>query len=287
MKKTGVITFLIMVVLLTLTSCHKVEPGYAGLRVSLSGDSRGDIEVLGAGRYAISPRTQYYDFPTFTVTATYSDDEAFVFQSSEGMKVEADISVSYYFDEDKITHLFTTYRLGADEIRDIVVKNAVRDSFNKVASTYIVDEIVGEKKEQLIQEVYADVKNKLEPDGIVVRAVSWYNPPRPPESINVALNAKVEANQRAIQAENEVAITEAEAQKKKIEADALAYSATAQAQAEAEAIKIKAEAEAEANRILAASITPELIEYNRVQKWDGANPKIVSGSDSAIIVDAQ
>ena len=280
------LTVFALFILICLTGCHKVEPGYAGLKVSVSGSDRGDIEVLDPGRYMISPTVDYYDFPTFTVTAVYEDEDAFVFQSSEGMKVEADIGVSYYFDEDQITHLFTTYRLGADEIRDVVVKNAVRDSFNKVGSKYITDEIIGEKKETLIQEVYEDVAAKLAPDGIIIRTVSWYNPPRPPESINSALNAKVEANQNAIKAENEVAISEAEAEKEKIKIDTEAYKVTAAAEAEAEAIKIRAQAEAEANRIIAESLTPDLIEYNRIQRWDGANPKIVSGTNSAIIVDS-
>lgn len=280
------LTVFALFILICLTGCHKVEPGYAGLKVSVSGSDRGDIEVLDPGRYMVSPTVDYYDFPTFTVTAVYEDEDAFVFQSSEGMKVEADIGVSYYFDEDQITHLFTTYRLGADEIRDVVVKNAVRDSFNKVGSKYITDEIIGEKKETLIQEVYEDVAAKLAPDGIIIRTVSWYNPPRPPESINAALNAKVEANQNAIKAENEVAISEAEAEKEKIKIDTEAYKVTAAAEAEAEAIKIRAQAEAEANRIIAQSLTPDLIEYNRIQRWDGANPKIVSGTNSAIIVDS-
>ena len=280
------LTVFALFILICLTGCHKVEPGYAGLKVSVSGSDRGDIEVLSPGRYMISPTVNYYDFPTFTVTAVYEDEDAFVFQSSEGMKVEADIGVSYYFDEDQITHLFTTYRLGADEIRDVVVKNAVRDSFNKVGSKYITDEIIGEKKETLIQEVFEDVSTKLAPDGIIIRTVSWYNPPRPPESINAALNAKVEANQNAIKAENEVAISEAEAEKEKIKIDTEAYKVTAAAEAEAEAIKIRAQAEAEANRIIAESLTPDLIEYNRIQRWDGANPKIVSGTNSAIIVDS-
>lgn len=280
------LTVFALFILICLTGCHKVEPGYAGLKVSVSGSDRGDIEVLDPGRYMISPTVDYYDFPTFTVTAVYEDEDAFVFQSSEGMKVEADIGVSYYFDEDQITHLFTTYRLGADEIRDVVVKNAVRDSFNKVGSKYITDEIIGEKKETLIQEVYEDVAAKLAPDGIIIRTVSWYNPPRPPESINAALNAKVEANQNAIKAENEVAISEAEAEKEKIKIDTEAYKVAAAAEAEAEAIKIRAQAEAEANRIIAESLTPDLIEYNRIQRWDGANPKIVSGTNSAIIVDS-
>ena len=277
-----------LVVLLVLTSCHRVEPGYAGLKVNMSGGDRGEIEVVPVGRYFISPTVDYYDFPTFTVTATYQGEDAFVFQSSEGMKVEADISVSYYFNADQLVHLFTTYRLGPDEIRDSVVKNTVRDSFNKIGSRYIVDDIIGEKKEVLISEVFKDVKSVLEPDGIIIRSVSWYNPPRPPESINQALNLKVEANQRAIQAENEVAITEAEAQKKRIAIDTDAYNVTAQATAQAEATKIQAQATAEANKIIAESLTPELIEYYRIQRWDGVNPRIVSGegNGTAIIVDS-
>lgn len=47
-------------------------------------------------------------------------------------------------------------------------------------------------------------------------------------------------------------------------------------------MKIKAEAEAEANKEIAASLTPELIEKIKYEKWNGALSK-VQGSSTPII----
>ena len=75
---------------------------------------------------------------------------------------------------------------------------------------------------------------------------------------------------------------EAEAEQKKIEAEADAEVKRIKAQGEADAIKIKADAEAEANMKIAGSLTPILVENNKVNKWDG-KLSIVSGSGAAII----
>ena len=54
--------------------------------------------------------------------------------------------------------------------------------------------------------------------------------------------------------------------------------ATSNAQQEANAIKVQAEAQAEANRLLTASLTDTLVEYQKVQKWDGKLPTVTGGS---------
>jgi len=54
------------------------------------------------------------------------------------------------------------------------------------------------------------------------------------------------------------------------------------AQGEADATKIKAEAEASANELVAKSLTSELIENNKINKWDGKLPYI-QGSDATIV----
>lgn len=47
---------------------------------------------------------------------------------------------------------------------------------------------------------------------------------------------------------------------------------------EAQCAILKAESEAKANLVLARSVTPELIKWQAIQKWDGKLPK-VTGSD--------
>ena len=55
----------------------------------------------------------------------------------------------------------------------------------------------------------------------------------------------------------------------------------------AESTRIKAEAEANANKAVALSISPALIDYERVKKWDGKNPTYVGGGSGGIIVQAK
>ena len=86
---------------------------------------------------------------------------------------------------------------------------------------------------------------------------------------------QAEAEQKRIDAE-----ANAEVERIKVEADA--ENKKVKAMAEAESIRIKAEAEAEANKKIADSLTSDLIEKEKIDKWDGSLP-IVSGSGSSII----
>ena len=76
--------------------------------------------------------------------------------------------------------------------------------------------------------------------------------------------------------------TEQEKEKAAIQAE----QAKIDAEGKSEAIKIKAEAEAEANRKIAESLTPELIEKQKIDKWNGEVPKI-QGSNTSTIVDTR
>ena len=50
------------------------------------------------------------------------------------------------------------------------------------------------------------------------------------------------------------------------------------------ALEIAAEAEADANKKIAESLTPELIEKRKIDKWDGSVPAVTgSGTDSMLV----
>ena len=78
-----------------------------------------------------------------------------------------------------------------------------------------------------------------------------------------ALNAKMEAMQRAQQRENELREAEAEAKKQ-----------VAKAEGSAKCAILQAEAEAKANLVLAQSVTAALIQWQTIQKWDGQLPQV-------------
>ena len=76
------------------------------------------------------------------------------------------------------------------------------------------------------------------------------------------------------QIENQRSIEQAEAQ---------ATVTRTSAQAEADAMLIAAEAEAEANSIREESLTPNIIRYETINRWDGRLPMIQTGEDSGIV----
>ena len=75
--------------------------------------------------------------------------------------------------------------------------------------------------------------------------------------------------------ENEAAIAKAEADKQV---------AITNAEAEAQKTSIAADAQAEANRKLAESLSDTLIDYQKIQKWDGKLPT-VSGGNALVSID--
>lgn len=70
--------------------------------------------------------------------------------------------------------------------------------------------------------------------------------------------------------------------RKKERATIQAEQAKIKAEGEAEAKRIAAEAEAEANKKIAASLTPELIDKIKYEKWNGTLPT-VQGSGATIV----
>lgn len=107
--------------------------------------------------------------------------------------------------------------------------------------------------------------------GITVSQVSLLGAMRLPEQVTAALNQKITATQRAQQRENE--LREAEAEARIFEA---------KSSGRANALLAEAKAQAEANRILANSLSPTLVEYERVKKWDGKLPTVTGGTSTML-----
>lgn len=265
-----------------LAACDRVPPGHVGILVNLLGGEKGvDTEELPVGRYWVGINEELYLFPTFQQNAEWTQDsregsevdEALYFQSKDGLEFSADVAVSYSFNPDMITEIFQTYRRGTDEITDVVVRNVVRDSLTKRSSSLSSEEIYGEGKVKLIDSVLADTRSSLESRGINIHTLSWMGKIRVPDLVETAINDKVSSNQKAQQRNNEIQTSIAEARK-----------AEEAAKGEAAAIMAVAEARAKANRVLAESITPELVEYLKTEKWDGKLPTYTGGPTPMIQV---
>lgn len=267
---------------LTVAACDRVPAGNVGVKVNLLGGEKGvDTEVLGVGRYYIGINEELYLFPTFMQNYTWAassqegseDNEAISFQTADGMVAEADIGISYSIDPTKVTEIFQKYRRGIDEITDTFLRNMVRDSLVREASTKNIEYVYGSGKAELIASVQEDVRNQVSDIGIKIDKIYWVGEIRLPAPVKDSINAKNAATQMAQQRQNEVAQAKAEADKK-IE----------EARGEAESLLRVAEAQAKANKILAQSLTPEFVQYQAITKWDGQLPKF-TGSQVVPFID--
>ena len=257
--------------LVSVTSCTNVPVGNVGIKVYKLGGAKGvDTEVLGVGRYWIGWNEELHLFPTYQVNYTYTresnegspDNEEFMFQTKEGMECSMDLGVAMHFEMNSIVKMFTTYRKGQEEIRSVVVRNTIRDALNKIAGNMPVESVYGAGKGLLVDSVYKMVSSALAPTGILIDKVSLIGSVRIPESVKEALDSKVRMTQEAQRAQNEVA-------KAKAEADIQ----TTKARGEADALKIKGEGEAYYNQKVSSSLTPQLVEMKRLEKWDGHYPQ--------------
>lgn len=261
---------------LMTAACSKVEAGNVGVKTNLYGSDKGvQAEVVGPGRYWLSWNEELHVFPTFVQTVNWTNtdegDYRIVFQDIDGAKIKAGIAISYAINKHRAADLFQSYRKGIDEITNTVLRTAIQDAFNAESSKLRVDVIYGPQKELLIKRVRDRVDAQFRPQGILVDRILWSGDMELPETVQASLNAKIKANQMAMQRENELRQTEAEAKKRVAEAEGIAASTLK-----------RAEAEAKANEILARSVTPALTDYMKAKKWDGRLPQVSGGATPII-----
>ena len=137
----------------------------------------------------------------------------------------------------------------------------IQESVKIECAKYTADALL-ENRDQLAKDIEKDIKEKFAMNYIDLTATAIEDLGFS-EEYEKAVEAKKVASQQKLQAIEE-------AEKKKVEADAKAY-----------VIEKEAEAEAKANELKQKTITENLIEYEKVQKWDGKLPA-VSGGNSII-----
>ena len=289
-----------------LSSCSikTVPAGYRGIKVNLFGQRGVEQKQVGVGAYFIGLNQKLYTFPVFQQNYVWENSNAINFQSKEGLDVNGEFGISYSLVADSVPAIFQKYRRGIDEITNIFLRNMVRDALNTTASHMSIESIYGIHKRDLLLKVDSMVSKQTKRYGIIIERIYTIGELHLPPSIETAINSKLEANQRALQSQNEVKTIEAEANKKiakskgeaesrVIEAKAIAESQVIEAKANANSIKIKAEADAEATRLnanaqaeanlkLAKSVSKDLIQYRQIDRWDGKLPQI-SGQNTPFI----
>jgi regulator of protease activity HflC (stomatin/prohibitin superfamily) len=158
--------------------------------------------------------------------------------------------------------------IGAD-YANIVLLPAVQESMKSVSAQYTAEELIT-KRNEVGTKIKEQLVLKVESYGIVIEQFNIMNFDFS-EEFNAAIEAKQVAEQNLIK-------TKTEQEQKIVVANADAEQKQIAAEAEAKATRTKADAQAEANKKLSASLNANVIEYEKITKWDGKLPYASGGS---------
>lgn len=265
--------FLIAALLMVNVACTRIGPGYVGIKVNQAGSDRGvqDYPTQMGWVFYNPITTDVYEYPSFTHTVTWDNESQIQFNAKGGTRVTAPVSISFNFKPERVPHVFVTYRTTPEVIEEGYLKNQVRDAFNRAGNTFEPLELLTNQqalldlaKKNLEDHIGANfgIESLMLPKGLHL-----------PENITASINQVIEAQQRAQKAQAEVAEVEAQGRKR-----------MAAAEANSKAVLTEAEAQAAANRKIAESLSTNLVELRKIEKWDGKLPQVSGGNTPFVSV---
>ncbi|OUQ32067.1 prohibitin family protein [Massilimicrobiota timonensis] len=246
---------LIPLAVFILSSAVVIIPANSvGVRYSaLNGTSK---KTLDEGVHLIVPFVdKIYEIDTTTQERT---DENLSVQTKDAQWISVETNVKYRVSEENAFKVYKGYKT-LDNLNKNIIGNYAQDALNTVCSQYNVIDILGEKRNEIIEKTVALLSEKFENEGITLTALTLKD---------------IDAGD-----EIEKAIKEEAVAKKQVET---AEQNRLKAEKEAETKLIEAQGEAAANAAKTSQLTDEILMEQFIKKWNGELPK-VTGSDGNII----
>ena len=241
------------VLIVALNSFVVVEAGHTGVVVTLGAVNEG---VLQEGMHLKAPFVQDVVKIDNRIRKLEVTTEAF---SKDLQSVDTVLAINYRVDTSKSYSIYKN--IGAD-YENVLVVPAVNEVLKAITATYTAEESVTNRA--LISEgLIVGLNEKLNDIGLYVTDVNIIDFDFSDAFIN-AIEEKQVAQQQLLKAETE--------KQTKI----------TNAQADAEAVKIKANAEAEANETISKSLSNQVIENKKIEKWNGELPRVQGGSGTIV-----
>ena len=210
--------------------------------------------------YSIAKQT--YTMATSTGEGQVVGDDSIQARTKDGQQVFIDASVIYSIDPSHLVDLHITWQ---NRFEDLVVRPVTRSAIRDAVSQFGVEEIVSTKRAELEQTIRDTIgrglaANNLMMDDFLLRNIRFS------DEYAAAVEQKQIAEQLALQAQFVVQQKKQEAEQARQVAQGQADAAVISAQGSAQAILLTAQAQAEANKVLSASLTPDLMTYTYILK---------------------
>ena len=189
--------------------------------------------------------------------------------SKDLQTVSTEITLNYHPTPTSVHYLYK--EVGLD-YENRVIQPTVEEVVKQVTANYNAEELIT-KRPQVKQDIEAEIGARLADFNITTEIVSITDF-QFSMLFAQAIEAKVEAEQRALQAENDLRRIEVEARQFEAQAVGKAQANIAEAEGEAKAIDIINEALAN---------NPFYLEWLKTQQWDGVLPLVVGEGGTPFI----
>ena len=233
------------VVVLLASMAVVVPPGQAGVQVLFGKVSP---EALPSGLHFINPfsqviemevRTRNYTMTNVSEEGQKRGDDSIAVISSDGLTVKLDATIFYSLQQARLPEIYRT--IGPD-VEERIVRSEIRASLRDSAAALSATELYTTKRQAFVDQVSKGLKAAFEKRGITLEQMLLRNVLLP-DQITKAINDKIAADQ---------------------DAQKMAFVLQKEKQ-EAERKRIEAEGQARAQQIVSQSLTPQIIEYQRIQ----------------------
>ena len=189
--------------------------------------------------------------------------------SKDLQTVETTVTVNYHPDKEGVHRLYKN--LGLD-YENRVIQPAIEETVKQVTANYNAEELIT-KRPLVKADIESSIRERLNQFDVVTEVISITDFEFSPLFAQ-AIESKVEAEQKALKAENDLRRIEVEARQREANAIGLANANIAEAKGEAEAIAI-------INQALAQN--PNYLEWLKTQAWDGKLPLVVGEGGTPFI----
>ena len=276
MKKILVIVAVVVGIFAMFSSCDVINAGHVGVKVDMYGSGKGVNNVTACtGWVFYNPiTTKVYEFPTYIQHKEYKKtedgDNSFTVNTKDGSEFRVSPILNYSVAADKAPSIFAKYRRTLPELEEGFLKTAIYDAFRLATNKYTAEELISNRAVFEV-EVRRLLSSQIEHEGFIVN--QFTSNLEYPTSFKNAINAKNNAVQAALTAENQVQTATAQAKIK-----------VATAQGDAEAMLTQAKAQSEAYKLKCTSITPMLLQQMWIEKWNGVLPTTSLGSNSPVML---
>lgn len=249
-NKKGLLSIIPLGLLVFVQSICVIPSNTVGVKYSaLHGTSK---DTLKEGVHFVTPfLDKIYKIDT---TVQERTDDAVSVQTKDAQWAKMQVNVKYEVSKSNAFKVYKQYKT-IDALKENIIGNYAQNAMNEVCSNYNIIDLLGDKRNEIINKASEILKQNLGKEGVTLKMLTIKD---------------LDAGKKI-----EKAISDEAVAKKQVET---AKQKQEKARTEAETKLIEAEGEANANAVKTKALTPEVLQEQWINKWDGKLPKVTDGN---------